>query len=230
MPWADGTTTPRTPAQLEASILAYVDAAIVASEDVSAIYADELIASYAQSDPFNVPFVTGKTYIVPNHAGLTTGTTVNNRMVLMPFRPARNCTLTSISVETTVAGEAGAKIRLVVYEDISGLPSIRLYDSGQLAGDAAPGTVSGTGLSVEIAPSKLYWSGYVAQVATTTRPTIRVLQSVPASFRVPNATGTPSSRASWLYDGVTGVPPSPLVNATLTETSILGPAIVLGAA
>jgi hypothetical protein len=95
-------------------------------------------------------------------------------MYLQPFVVAVSCTMTSISVEVTTAGEASALLRLGVYSDEEAahtpLAMDLVADFGTVAA-ATTGVKSASG-SQALTPGR-YWVGVVPQVCPTTAPQLR---------------------------------------------------------
>lgn len=107
--------------------------------------------------------------------------------------------IASISIDISIAGEAGSKLRPFIYGDSGGVyPGPLVYDAGALAADA-------TGI-VEVAtpglilPAGLLWVGGVSQLCPTTQPTPRT-SSTSWTPGVPIATGTSAPAAAVITSG-----------------------------
>jgi hypothetical protein len=96
-------------------------------------------------------------------------------MRVAPWLVQRPVSIARLGAEITSAGEAGSKLRIVLYADNgSGYPGALVVDAGQIAGDSA--TVQE--LTVSAAPTfGLYWVGGIVQSVTTTQPTVRICSS-----------------------------------------------------
>lgn len=112
-------------------------------------------------------------YFLPASQHNATGTSATlgvGNLRVVPWVVRRPVTLATIGAQITVAGEAGSKVRLVLYaDDGTGRPGALVIDAGQL-----DGTVVGAAelaASVVLAPG-VYWLGAVVQSVTTTQPTL----------------------------------------------------------
>lgn len=106
----------------------------------------------------------GYYYTVGGSGDATVALTLN-RLLFAPFRVGRTSSFDRIAVEVTVAGSAGALIRLGVYNSAAGLPSTVAFDAGTVASDST-GTKEIT-ISQTLAPGA-YWLAAVAQTAVCT--------------------------------------------------------------
>jgi hypothetical protein len=210
--WPDtGTSEPRTHAEL---LQAAMDIAS-AAEDAAAVYTDAVAAALAAADPWAIPFRSGVSYSIAAHTGLTTAIPGNRTAQIMPFRPAKPCTLSKVSVEQTVAGEAGSLIRLGIIEDSDGFPTDVLSQSSAIAGDGSNGEKS-YDPDLAIVPTKLYYAFVLCNTAVTTRPTLRYLQSVAAGVRTLTTTQAATGRQGFTYGmGSDAALTDPLVSGTV---------------
>lgn len=175
-----------------------VEAIADAAEAAAATYTDTVTATYAASNPYAIAFRSGELYTIANHGGLTAGTANNRTSSMLPFRPAKACTLNKVAVDQTVAGEAGSLIRLAIVEDSDGYPTTVLSQTS-IAGDGANGEKS-YDPDLAIVPSKLYYVLVGFQAAVTTRPTLRQVQTAAFSNRqFLNGTFTSSGRHGISY-------------------------------
>ena len=76
-----------------------------------------------------------------------------------------------LGVETTVAGSAGAKIRIGVWS-LSGATATLVLDAGQVDATATPGLLTASFATVTL-PQGVYLLGAANQGAAGTRPTVR---------------------------------------------------------
>jgi hypothetical protein len=195
----------------EAEVQVIADAA----EDAAAIYTDTLMAAYSMADPAAIPFKSGVLHPISQHTGGTTGTPPNRTVQWAAFRPAKSCTLSKLGVEQTTAGEAGSKIRLLIAEDLLGVPSDILWQSADIAGDGANGEKSADP-DLAIVPSKLYYAGVQCHTAVTTRPTLRYVQSSMNGVRAYTNSFVTTGRQGFSYAMANdGNVTDPLVAATL---------------
>lgn len=200
----------------EAEVQAIADAAQTAAENAAGVYTDSLVAAVLASDPMNVSFRSGELCLIGSHTGLATGQPANRVVAMMPFRPAKACTLSKVAVEQTAAGEAGSKIRLIVVEDSDGLPTDVLWQSADIAGDGANG-IKEADPDLAVVPTKLYYAGVQCHTATTTRPTLRYFQSPAAGTRTRTTAVTNVGRQGFGYSmGSDGAVTDPLVAASVS--------------
>lgn len=206
----------------EAQVEAIADAAAAAAEDAAAIYTDDAIALRDAADLMAIPFRSGELYCMA-HTGGTTGQPPNRSVQLMPFRPAKACTLSKLGVEQTTAGEAGSKIRLLIFDDSDGKPLNKLWESADIAGDGANGEKSADP-NLAVVPSQLYWAGVQCHTAATTRPTLRYFQSPAAGARVVTSTFVTTGRQGCSYPmGSDATVTNPLVAATVAAAGGTAP-------
>jgi hypothetical protein len=187
-----------------------------AAEDAAAVYTDTVFAAAAAADIAAIPFKSTEFYLIGSHTGGTTGQPANRTVLMLPFRPAKSCTLSKLAVEQTTAGEAGSKIRLLIFDDVDGLPTNVLWQSSDVAGDGANGEKSADP-DLAIVPSKLYYAGVQCHTATTTRPTLRYFQSPVSGARTRTTAVAVTGRQGFGYPmGSDGNVTNPLVAATIT--------------
>lgn len=148
-------------------------------------------------------------HFVPHGYSVGTQLLASGTMRGVPFIVASAQTVTKIGAEVTVAGNAGSKVRLGIYnDDDTGIPGTLLIDAGVIAGDSA--TVQEITISQALTPG-LYWFALVAQVVTTTAPTVRSAGAAPTVL-LPHSSALPGAGAvalGWAATGVTGALPSP---------------------
>lgn len=135
--------------------------------------------STATIDASNVGFNRMPTaYIAANYyqcnAPAVTVTTAlpNNTIRVSPWVVTASITITRLTTEFTVAGNAGSVFRLGIWNDTGyGQPGTLLLDAGTIA---TTGTVGNKEITVSQALTPgLYWVGGAAQNAATTAPTMR---------------------------------------------------------
>jgi hypothetical protein len=196
----------------EAEVQAIADAA----EDAAGVYTDAAIALRDAADIMAIPFKSTEFYLIGSHTGATTSVPANRTVLMLPFRPAKSCTLSKVAVEQTTAGEAGSKIRLLIFDNVDGLPTNVLWQSSDIAGDGANGEKS-EDPNLAIVPSALYYAGVQCHTATTTRPTLRFFQSPVAGARTRTTAVAVTGRQGFGYPmGNDGNVTNPLVAATIS--------------
>lgn len=147
---------------------------------------------------------------------VTTGIPAEGTLPLNIIMFPSGGTITDVAVEVTVAGSAGAVIRIGVYaDDGNNGPSTLLVDAGTVDATttgvktltlATPITIPSTGRKV--------WVGAVVQGAAVTRPTVRWNNSpMPGIGSTAAATIIASKIQSYLQSSVTGALPNPFVGA-----------------
>lgn len=97
----------------------------------------------------------------------------NNTLRFHPqIIPPGGMTIDRVGVEVSVAGNAGAVIRLGVYTDTgNGLPSTLIADFGTIAADTT-GVLELT--TTQAIPAGIIWWATAVQSAATTQPTVRI--------------------------------------------------------
>lgn len=199
----------------EAEVETIADAAAGVAEDAAAVYTDALFAAFSLADVSAIPFKSGVLYGITNHTGLTTAIPTNRLVLMTAFRPARSCTLSKVSVEQTAAGEAGSQIRLLVIEDLDGIPADVVWQSSNIAGDGANGEKSADP-DLAVVPTKLYYAAVQCHTAATTRPTLRYAQSTVNGVRGFVNSQTNTARQGYSYAmGSDGSVTDPLASGTL---------------
>lgn len=125
-----------------------------------------------------------------------------------PWLVLRPITIDRIGVGITAAGEAGAKVRPIIYaDDGSCYPGALLLDAGQLPADAIAAPEATVALSLQ---PGLYWIGGVVQAVSTTQPALRILSSwtPPVPLHLGASIDTNISGVGYSMTGVTGAPPA----------------------
>lgn len=163
------------------------------------------------------------TWIAPAAPGRSTSAAANNRLFFSPIAVSQACTVSSLNVNVTTAGQSGATALLGLYaDDGTTNPTGSPLASGSVAVDTT-GAKAVTGLSVALAPGT-YWVAFVAQNAATTAPTMTTLSGqVPG---LPSPTTLSAICCAIYGDGQTGAlsnPPGSL--AVFTATS---PVVAVG--
>lgn len=161
-------------------------------------------------------------WLGPNNTP-TAATTGTGTLRLCPVVIPKAVTVTRIVGEVTIAGDAGSKVRYGIYaDDGNGLPGALVLDAGTILGDS----VAVQEITVSQAlPAGVYWVGGVAQIVTTTQPTIKIINQGSQMF-TPLGTSTPTAgsvAAAVTMSGVTGALP-----ANYSFTSFAGNAPRLG--
>ena len=103
-----------------------------------------------------------------------------SQMMLMPFLMAKAATLDEVAFRTTVVG---ANARIGIYaSDANGFPAAKLYDTGDIAINGAPGQFSKVGVALALNAGVLYWVAWVS----TGAPTVKAATAT----EVPNIMGS----------------------------------------
>jgi hypothetical protein len=106
----------------------------------------------------------------------------NGLLKAIPYIAGRAGILSQLGVEITVVGGAGGKLRLGVYaaDPVSLYPTTLLFDSGDIADDAAIG-IKVAALTMAIAAGQVVWFAYNNGIAAA--PTVRAFAaSGPSPF------------------------------------------------
>lgn len=139
----------------------------------------------------------GRWIVMP--LGTTLAITQNKEYMIGPFDIFETNQLTSLAVESTAGGGAGSVIRFGIrHDDGTGLPGQLLLDAGTAA-STGTGTITVTGLTTTLYPSR-YWLSLAAQVGTS--PTVRAFSIVPPGLYVTGG-GFPGS-STWAGYSETG--------------------------
>ncbi len=126
------------------------------------------------SVPWVIPWATGRWYGPTMFGTLSTSALSATAFFAVPVfvpNPA-GVTATSIGVEVTVAGVAGALIRLSIYANYGARPGELILDAGTVAGD--PGAVpafQGATISQYLAQD-WYWLALTSNAAPTVRSSV----------------------------------------------------------
>lgn len=106
---------------------------------------------------------------VMNTAPIYTGTAIStsmgaaNRIHFVPVHFGSNRTITTVGINVTSAGSAGAVVRLGIYNDSGGLPTTLIADWGTVATDSLGfKTLS---ISQDVVSSQWYWFALFCGVA-----------------------------------------------------------------
>lgn len=122
------------------------------------------------------------------------------------FTVDKQFTVSAISVEVTVAGVAGTKVRPAIYADSDGEPGALIHDAGQLEAEST-GVKTASGLSVVLAPGA-YHVGAAAQGGAPTLKMVRRHLGGPNWF-ASTANAFDATRDGRRALNVTGAAPDP---------------------
>jgi hypothetical protein len=171
--------TTRTPAQVKTDLvlvkgdvgLGNVDNTADTAKPVSTAQAaaDAVVLAKATWGSINQVGLSGKYTIFTSPNNALTGQTTNNTLRLIPVFIGAPLAVDRIGTGITVVGQAGATVRLAVYDDAGGYPNNPVIDAVVAADVVA--TVEAT-ISYTFAVG-WYHVGGVVQNAATTQPTIR---------------------------------------------------------
>lgn len=165
------------------------------------------------------PFV-GKSYMpMITFNTLLPAATTANLVRLYPFIPARDLTISSLSLNVTVLG-AGANSRILVYDDLNGLPNTKLIESTDLS-CSTTGVKTYSVVVYTFTAGQVYWIGNHNSAAFT-------LQHIPTS----NLLMMHNTTTGLVYTGITysyafGSAPSSLNGVSPTYTNGAFPAIMI---
>jgi len=155
------------------------------------------------------PWQSGR-YYTPIWGSTGTQLLTSNQLRLACFYVPNQVTLSRIGAEITLAGEAGAVLRLGIYaDDGTGQPGALVVDAGTVPADVA--AVVETVINVTLNPG-FYWVGGVPQSCPTTAPTVRASLSGAITANIAIGTATPGAGAASVgisKSGVSGVLPTP---------------------
>jgi hypothetical protein len=144
------------------------------------------------------PYVTGCYY--GNAGPVTTGALTSGQVRYVPFYVHETKTFDRIACEVTTAGAGGTPVlRLAIYSDNVGAPGTLIVDAGTV-------TAVGVGgkeitISQSLTAGNTYWLACVAQGATTTQPTMRVVSGFNPYIRA--TTNAVVNASCWAETGVT---------------------------
>lgn len=145
------------------------------------------------------------------YAALSSTSQVANRMFLYPFIPAKSFTTTNlfIVVQTLVSSSLG---KILIYSDVSGNPSVLLYESANL--DCSTTGVKTATTSFTFTAGTTYWLAFWGNSTQTlyTMPSSSML-----TFRNINAVPSP-------YVGITGTYTYGSAPSTITTNTIINSA------
>lgn len=161
----------------------------------------------------------GRWYRFPPLASVNTTVTLGNGNArAQRYTPPNSCVLQRLGAEVTVVGDAGSKLRLMVFnDDGTGRPGNLLSDCGVMAADVA--TLTDTGpISVPLIGGVQYWFSLAVQLVTVTQPTVRT-SGAPNLNQNIDYMGAPSAgqlAAGYQMTGVTGAAPSVFIPSSTT--------------
>lgn len=123
-----------------------------------------------------LPLLTNNvTNLSVNISAATTAASSTNRITLMPYIPAQTFTTLNLMIQVTTL-VAGANARILIYSDVNGIPTTKLYESANL--DCSTVGVKTATTSFTFNAGTRYW------LATHTSATI-TLSSLPLSGVMP---------------------------------------------
>lgn len=144
------------------------------------------------------PLVAGQYFLPLSPSSTTTSNAIGNSVMrVAPWLVTKTVTVDRLSVDVSAAGEAGSKVRPVIYADNgNSFPGTLVVDGGQLAGDAI-GTPEATIAATTLLPG-LYWLGAAVQAATTSQPTVRCLGNHSVQGLIGQGTSVPAANGQVL--------------------------------
>ena len=154
---------------------------------------------------------TGSYWLLGNQLTTLAGAGIGTLRLYQILVPSA-ISINRIGAEVTAAGEAGSKVRLVIYaDDGAGSPGALLLDAGTIAGDSA--TVQELTVNQALSPG-LYWVGAVIQDVAATQPTMRAISAPPLPLQAWTAAIPAANQVAVGVSktGVTGAAPSALAS------------------
>lgn len=155
--------------------------------------------------------------------GSTTKATVAgaaNRLYLMPFIPAVDITVSSLSIDCSTA-QAGSNVRILVYSNNNGSPGTKLLESTNLSTSAPTGVKTYT-VTYTFLSGAIYWVG--AHWSSTS-----TLRGIPLANSI--GLGTPAGAGSTnytLYSLTVAFGSAPTTFTGGTLAAVIGPEIRFG--
>jgi hypothetical protein len=173
------------------------------------------LPSLAMADhevPFGY-FVSGRYYAAGNNGNVGTSAALgNDNLRVSPIYFRNSVTIDRIGLEVTVAGSAGALVRLGIYEsNESGYPAARILDAGTIDGTVVAAheiTIS------QSLPPGVYWLGAVIQGSPATQPTIRVTTASSFSVGATSLTASLQAPVGYATASVAGGLPADFASAS----------------
>ena len=111
-----------------------------------------------------------------------------NRLDLMPFIPAVDITVSSLSIDCSTA-QAGSNVRILVYSNNNGSPGTKLLESTNLSTSAPTGVKTYT-VAYTFLAGTIYWVGTHWSSTST-------LRGIPLANSI--SIGTPAGAGSTMY-------------------------------
>jgi hypothetical protein len=103
----------------------------------------------------------GNLFIV--YASFTFQSVSTNRLYLFPFIPNKNITIQSLTINVSTLF-AGGLAKILIYSDVSGLPTTKLYESADL--DCSTTGIKTATTSQTFIAGTTYWIGFIANNST----------------------------------------------------------------
>lgn len=104
-----------------------------------------------------VPPITGLFYMTTACMNFADGHNLwANELTFNPFRPMNNFNVNQFNIEVTIA-QAGQNVRVVIYSDLNGKPSSKLYESTNI--DISTTGYKTVTMSYNFTAGTLYWVG-----------------------------------------------------------------------
>lgn len=150
----------------------------------------------------------GRYYLPPYFQQQGASAPVNNFCYAVPFAIGRDLTLDRIGCYVTTAGNAGATLRLGIYDDDgTGFPGALLLDAGTVLADVA---ATARELTINLALTKrLVWLCMALQNAATSAPTVPVsAASSPAVGWTDLSNMAQGNARSYAVSGISGALPA----------------------
>lgn len=169
--------------------------------------------------------VSGRVYSLKlNGISLNTSITATNGMRLLPFLPQNTITSSLLSINVTIAS-AGSLLKILVFSNVGGAPSEKLYESSQL--NCSTTGIKSANASLTFTAGTTYWMGIIANQSGPT------LSAYPTGTVIPIAESAVAGTSLWFL-GATAYSfnsiPSTVTSSDFNPLSANAPAVFITAA
>lgn len=154
---------------------------------------------------------------------MSTATRPNGFITAVPLLVPKDTAFDRIAADVTTVGNAGAKVRLAIYEDNNGRPGALLLDAGQVDAGTGDGTgVKAITIDVELEKA-VYWLAAIIQGADTSTPVLRSFNPGTSAWGSPRAANNFSTGVGWSHGfaGQSGAPNPFNAGMSVADTAIL---------
>lgn len=102
-------------------------------------------------------------HLFVTYSGFTTQNPTANRLILMPFIPNQSLTIQNLSVNCTTLA-VGGLAKILIYSDVSGTPTTKLYESANL--DTSTTGIKTATTTFNFVAGTTYWLSFICNNAT----------------------------------------------------------------